>query len=361
LKIENLEKEILQTLHYFFFFDYPPSFKEIYTFLKKKVSKKSLASILEKMRQKSIIVIYKQNNKSISNFKFPLQGKQIENSPKYTPPQYSINQSQSSKLKSINNLAIKQFNNWHKRYVFSQQKLNNFRFRLYIKLLSWFPQIHLVGLSGTVAMMNAKEKDDIDLFIISAKKRIWTARIITLLIAQLLGLRRRASETNVKDKVCLNLFFDGLNLKIPRYKQSEYVAHEALQMKPLINKNNTYERFLVANQWAFRIFPNAGNVIASPSETRAWQSHRERLLPFDFAQGKLPRNDKNILGNLLENTLKKLQLTIIKQHQTSEIVTNTQLWFFPEDFENKLNGLTLKYNKLISGQAQKRIRYNVPI
>ncbi len=310
----NFESAVLKTIRYFSFFKYPPNFEEIYTFLKKKSSKKRLASILERMVRNKVIL-------------------RSENGNLYTLPQYSINQSQSSnlktqnynpKLKTINNLAIKQFNNWKKKYVISHQKLNNLRFCLYIELLSWFPQIQLVGFSGTVAMMNADEKDDIDLFIITAKNRLFTARIITILLAQVMDIRRkrltysrRPSRIGYKDKVCLNLFFDESNLRVPRFKQTEYVAHEVLQMKPLINKNNTYEKFLHKKKWVYEIFPNATKIKIQKST----------------------RNNVNFLGNILEFCLKKLQLISIKQHQTNEMVTNTQLWFFPEDFEKKVISL----------------------
>ena len=41
-------------------------------------------------------------------------------------------------------------------------------------------------------------------------------------------------------------------------------------------------------------------------------------------------------SDFIELISKKLQLSIINRHKTNEIITNKQLWFFPEDFENKL-------------------------
>jgi hypothetical protein len=58
---------------------------------------------------------------------------------------------------------------YNQKYLFSQEKLQNWRVRLYLKILSFFPQIKLIGLSGSLAMMNADKDDDIDLFIITAK------------------------------------------------------------------------------------------------------------------------------------------------------------------------------------------------
>jgi hypothetical protein len=41
-------------------------------------------------------------------------------------------------------------------------------------------------------------------------------------------------------------------------------------------------------------------------------------------------------GNFAELVLKTLQLSYINRHRTTEIITDTQLWFFPRDFEKKL-------------------------
>lgn len=42
------------------------------------------------------------------------------------------------------------------------------------------------------------------------------------------------------------------------------------------------------------------------------------------------------LTELLERLLKALQLFFIKKHKTTEIITDAQLWFFPDDFEKKM-------------------------
>ncbi len=204
---KQTKKSIAKVLKYFSIFGYRPTLDELYTFLPIKVDKNKL---------------------------------------KYTPVEYSI------------------------RRKISQKKLNNWRFRVYIKLISLFPQIKLVGLSGSISMMNAREDDDIDLFIITEKNRLFTGRLIVVALAQILGLRRTRNNLAMKqfnngfaDKVCLNLFFDERNLKVPKFKQTLFVGHEVLQMKPIIVKGDIYERFLKANRWVFRLFPNAREVVSS--------------------------------------------------------------------------------------------------
>ncbi|MCS6956816.1 MAG: hypothetical protein NZM02_03175, partial [Patescibacteria group bacterium] len=45
-------------------------------------------------------------------------------------------------------------------------------------------------------------------------------------------------------------------------------------------------------------------------------------------------------GDWVENLLKKFQLSLINKHRTSEIITDSQLWFHPVDFEKKIRSLS---------------------
>lgn len=348
-----MTKAILKVLNYFSFFSYPPTFEEIYTFLPIKTTKEELKKELEHLVKE----------KKLLTFNFELLTDK-----RYTVGEYGINKLKvkNSKLKVFkkDNQRTQQFLDFEERFWESKRKLNNWRFKLYIKLLSLFPQIKLVGLSGTLSMMNAKKEDDIDLFIITAKNRLFTGRFIAVFLAELLGLRRRRSNlrfmpalnrncsgsgfhvSRYTDKVCLNLFFDEKNLQVPQFKQSEYVAHEVLQMKPIINKDFVYERFLEANKWVFRLFPNAKNLINSKFETLNTKQilnskfqNSKHFGKLNFLFWKLFRISClgfRILGDVVEFILKKFQLFLINRHRTNEIITNSQLWFHPDDFEKKI-------------------------
>jgi hypothetical protein len=43
-----------------------------------------------------------------------------------------------------------------------------------------------------------------------------------------------------------------------------------------------------------------------------------------------------MLGDVVEYILKKFQLFLINRHRTKEIITKSQLWFHPDDFEKKI-------------------------
>ncbi|PIU74306.1 hypothetical protein COS77_02270 [Candidatus Roizmanbacteria bacterium CG06_land_8_20_14_3_00_34_14] len=212
-------------------------------------------------------------------------------------------------------------------------------------------------------MMNAKENDDIDLFIITAKNRLFTGRLIALILAQLLGLRRRRTSEKLdtlfstatpqreplaivskkasslltnpqslipnpfKNKVCLNLFFDESNLKVPKFKQTLFVGHEVLQMKPIVIKDNIYQRFLEVNEWVFRLFPNAREVVGRKYKALSIKQKKSLNTYYLIL---------NTFFNKIEQSLKGYQLHLINRHRTTEFITPTQLWFHPDDFEKKI-------------------------
>jgi len=347
-----LENEVLKTIRYFSFFDYPPSFEEIYTFLGKKATKKKVEEALKSLEgQKKIKKIEDLNN--VTRYTLYV----IYND---TVGEYSI------KLKNKNEkLKIERYN---KRYLFSQKKLENWRVRLYLKILSFFPQIKLIGFSGSLAMMNAEKNDDIDLFIITAKNQLFTGRIIALFWAEVFGLRKKfgknkksqkifrfypkkADLADLSEKVCLNLFFDESDLAVPEFKRNEYVAHEILQMKPIVNKDGVYERFLTANSWVFEIFPNAKEnekFKINPPIRRIKSKFKIKnfLSNFKFLTVilRFAFYILNFLAFGVESMFKDFQMFFINKHRTTEIITNTQLWFHPEDFGEKIHGLTRKKN-----------------
>ena len=141
-------------------------------------------------------------------------------------------------------------------------------------------------------------------------------------------------SNHIRNKVCLNLFFDEKNLKVPKFKQTEFVGHEVLQMKPIIVKDNVYGRFLEVNGWVFGLFPNAFPVIPA----KAGIQTKNTWIPSYEGMTRLLKiwNLEFRISNKIEQVLKSFQLHLINRHRTTEIITSTQLWFHPDDFEKKI-------------------------
>jgi hypothetical protein len=269
-----VEKEVLKVLTYFAYFSYPPTEKEVYTYVGVKTSHLLLKETLNTLFKKRKI---------------------IQKGTRYTLGGYGI-------FFKIN----------AKRSLISQAKMQ-FAYT-FIAQLRKISCIRLIGISGSLSMRNAKVSDDIDLFIIASLNKLWTARFLALICAQLMGVRRKRNDHNIQDKICMNLFFEESELTLPVYKRNRFTAHEVIQMVPLVNKDKTYERFLFENQWVKTYFPQI------------------RIADRIFRSKKIKKDGIS----LVEKLLKIVQINIIKRHQTSELILQKQLWFFPQDVQKKL-------------------------
>lgn len=282
-----METAIIRVLTYFSHFSYAPSFDEIYIFLPIKTTEQQLRRKLVIMVKYGLLLKQYLSLPTICNFSISTC-----NSTVYTLPPYRIF-----------------FDKRITRAGTSQKKIE--KALSLIHLFARIPYVRMIGISGGLSMMNAGASDDIDFFIITSAHRLWTARLCILGAAELFGVRRKRLCRRVKDSFCFNLLFDETNLVVPGQKQNLYVAHEIVQMKPMMIKNDTYTGFLKANQWVRDFFPNI-NI------SNNYEKHT------------------NYRGGLLEFLCKKLQLFLINKHKTNEHITETQLWFFPHDFEKKL-------------------------
>jgi F0F1-type ATP synthase gamma subunit len=104
-------------------------------------------------------------------------------------------------------------------------------------------------------------------------------------------------------------------------------------MKPIVNKDSVYERFLAVNSWVFEIFPNAKEVVSIKYKVLSIKKKKSLNTCYLIL---------NTFFNKIEQSLKVFQLHLINRHRTTEIITSTQLWFHPNDFYKRIYGLTQK-------------------
>jgi hypothetical protein len=168
-------------------------------------------------------------------------------------------------------------------------------------------------------MMGSGEKDDIDLFIITAKNRIWISRLMIILLTSLTGLRRKRREKilQANGKICINLILEEDSLE--QKKRNIYVAHEVLQMRLVWQRHQIYSKFLHANDWVFKFLPN-------------WKSS---ILEIQTSKVRSQKNNSKVKSNWLVNNLedlaKSLQLRVMGKPDKSERVETGALYFHPED------------------------------
>jgi cytidyltransferase-like protein len=212
----KLNKAIIKTICYADIFDYPLSKEEIYRWL---IHSRSISQSIFNQALKL--------NQTILKFREYY----------HLPNRKKIVNQRLQRLKASQPKLIK------------VKKISN--------LLRFIPSINLIAITGALAMNNSDEFDDIDLMIITKSNRLWLTRFLAYGFLDLFSLRRKPNQTNLKDKLCLNLFLDESALVIPASRHNLYTAHEVAQIKPLFDRGDTYQKFLNTNQWVTKFLPHS--------------------------------------------------------------------------------------------------------
>ena len=192
--------------------------------------------------------------------------------------------------------------------------------------LSKIPTIKMVAVTGALAMRNAGEDADIDLMIVTQKNTLWTTRLFTLLLLDILGLpRRKYGEKNQKDKLCLNIWLDEKD--IYWRKRNIFIAHEICQIIPLINKDKNYQKFIYKNRWISDFWPNSVKLLGEKDIKILERSRKYKFISECF----------NLLVLLtLEPLSFWLQYQFMKRKITKEKVSRTRALFHPYDWSKAI-------------------------
>lgn len=205
------------------------------------------------------------------------------------------------------------------RQKYSQEKL--FLAQKVSHILKFIPFVKLIAVTGALAVENSPQNDDIDLLIITKKNRVWLTRLLSIIFLEILGKRRRPKDKIIKDKICLNMFLDENNLEVPQKERNLYVGHEVAQIRPLFNKDYTYEKFLLNNKWVKEYLPNIIDTrILGYYDTRCNKKAHNILIS----------QYRNII-DILELLAYKLQYFYMKKRLTRETVEKGRIMFHPRD------------------------------
>lgn len=113
-----------------------------------------------------------------------------------------------------------------------------------LRIITRLPFVRMVALSGSLAHLNADADADLDLFVITSPRRVWTTTVATLALARLLGWRKR---------LCLNYVVSERALWIA--PADLFSANQIVHLQPLTGEA-AYHRFLDANRFVERFYPN---------------------------------------------------------------------------------------------------------
>lgn len=201
---------------------------------------------------------------------------------------------------------------WNLRNKYSQELLKESS--LGVNMLKTIPWIKMLSVTGAVAANNAEKDDDVDIFIITQKNRMWLSRFFVYLILKIINKYSQGEKE--KRKFCCNLFVDETNIKWDKNKQNIYVAHEILSMHPLINRDEMYFRFVDANSWTLKFFKNYHVEIPTKFSKK------------DVSQSKFI--------DAVENFFRKVQLAYMKNKKTTEITKKDFIHFNKFDHSKEI-------------------------
>lgn len=118
------------------------------------------------------------------------------------------------------------------------------RHRILLELVCAMPYVRMVALSGSIAHLNLDGTGDLDLFIVTRGRRVWSTTVAILLLSKLLRRRRIA---------CANFVVADSRLVLEQ--QDLFTASQVIHLKPLIGRD-VFLELLAANRFVFRFYPN---------------------------------------------------------------------------------------------------------
>jgi hypothetical protein len=116
--------------------------------------------------------------------------------------------------------------------------------RFLLKLICAIPYVRMVALSGSIAHLNLDGAGDLDLFVVTRGRHVWSVTVAVVLLAKLMRRRRI---------VCANFTIADSRLALDQ--RDLFTASQIIHLKPLIGRD-VYRRFLAANPFVFRFYPN---------------------------------------------------------------------------------------------------------
>lgn len=223
-----LEKAIISTLSYFDIFSYPLTLMEIWKWLYIEDDRQSTDYGLRPVK---IIDI----QQALSSSGYLKQRVEFKNSFYF--------------LKGRSEIVTTRA----KRYSLAERKF--YKALRIIKILRFMPFVKMIAVCNTLAYNNSRRQADIDLFVITKRRRVWQSRFWITGFLTLFRLRPEPDKT--QDTICPTFFVDEDNLDLKRlaFENDIYLSYWVKQLVPVYNEG-VYDKFIKANLWADKRLPN---------------------------------------------------------------------------------------------------------
>ena len=118
------------------------------------------------------------------------------------------------------------------------------RHRRFLTLVCALPYTRLVALSGSLAHRNLERDGDLDLFIITRGRHVWSVTVAVVLLAKVMRCR---------PVVCANFVVADTHLSLEQ--RDLFTANQVIHLRPLVGEP-VFQEFLAANPFVGRFYPN---------------------------------------------------------------------------------------------------------
>lgn len=211
-----------------------------------------------------------------------------------------------------------------------RQKISHKKWQEVSKLLAFVKKIPFISgvlVTGSLAMNNTVDDDDIDFMIVTRKNRLWLARILIIIFASNLK-KRRSFAKEEKNSWCFNLWVEESDLQLPPSSRSLYEAYEVAQACWVFSRGNTQASFFKLNTWAKTKVPLYRSFFTLHSTKRSQRSQYFQYSQQPY-QHRIPVFSE--LLDLLNFFLYQFQYWYMKPHMTREKVSRSHAFFHPRD------------------------------
>jgi hypothetical protein len=209
---------------------------------------------------------------------------------------------------------------------------------LYVRIISGFPFIRGVAISGSLSKGVLHKKGDIDYFIITKEGRLWLARTLLILFKKILLF-------NSNKYFCVNFFITENNLKIE--DENRFTATEIAYLIPVYNAE-LIQVFKESNGWLRQYYGHFKHPIQLKDEKN---------------EGEIVKNAfESLLNNKLGESLDKIFMKMTLRKWNKKFKQFSSLKFeltmrsrnniskhHPQDFQTKvLDQFEKDYHSIIS-------------
>ena len=285
--MKKIRQDIVRTLAYFDIFNYPLTNEEVRRFLHQSHNQLVVDEVLCELLKDNLIF-------KLNNF-------------------YSLqNRPELAEIRIAGNIRATQLLNIAERAS---------------KILSWFPFVQSVAVSGSLSKNFADQKADIDFFIITSANRLWIARTCMHIFKKFTFLAGK------QNWFCMNYYIDEMKMEI--IEKNIFTAMEIVTLIPM-QGTNCFKNFIQANSWTRNYFHEQPSINGRSAEIKKTFFRRffERI--FDSNLGDTV---EKLLMNLTDKRwkMKTLQGKVNDHGATMAMITDPHFSKpDPENFQYKI-------------------------